>query len=545
MTLEAKKIRTKRTGAIVMESKILRFCVSFFFLGCVAFAVLGRDVRTDLRPCCAADGVRVTSSSLEDTETQEKKISESWMGIYMDGVKIGYSLHQEFSLIKNGQRYTKEFDESWMRVTRLGGNPVELTTVQESFSDAQGRPLECVLRTKMSESETVMRAEVRRDKIVFKSEDKIIKEIPYDEPFYFGIPLQKIIDENGLKPGKKFSFKILDFTTYSLVNTSFEVIGKEDVLILGQLMNLWHIKGQIESIIPISSEEWIDERGNSLKSVSKASFMNLTSIQMPKEKAIEVSDENFDIAFSTVIQSNVEFENPQKIQGVTFKLSGIPLDRIQNLPFEGRSQRILELGKDYAVIQTFSQMFREKDAVLLPITGKRYQDFLKSTSFCQSDDPEIQKEADEIVAGERNSWMAAKKIAEWVSREITPNYDVAFADAIEIIKNREGDCSEHTVITVALCRAAGIPARAAVGVMYGRGIFAYHMWPEVFVGQWISLDPKWLAVDKKTGEYYTDATHIKFGHSVLDENIFQEMAQAVAEIIGQLKLEIIDYCLDK
>jgi transglutaminase-like putative cysteine protease len=81
--------------------------------------------------------------------------------------------------------------------------------------------------------------------------------------------------------------------------------------------------------------------------------------------------------------------------------------------------------------------------------------------------------------------------------------------------------------------------------MYGGGIFAYHMWPEVYVGRWIGLDAKWLAMDKKTGEYYTDATHIKLGHSLLDENIFREMAQAVAEIIGSLKLEIVGYSLDK
>ncbi|MGD2246674.1 MAG: transglutaminase-like domain-containing protein, partial [Candidatus Aminicenantes bacterium] len=329
------------------------------------------------------------------------------------------------------------------------------------------------------------------------------------------------------------------------VDTNFEVIGQEDVLILGQMMNLWHIKGQTEYIIPISSDEWIDKTGGSLKNVSKTSFMNLTSIRMSKDKAIEVSDENFDVAFSTVIRSNVAFQNPQQVQGVTFKLSGIPLERIQNLPFDDRSQRILELGKDYAVIQTTSQIFRETDAVLLPVPEKRFRDFLKSTSFCQSDDPEIQRRAEEIVAGERNSWKAAKKIANWVRREMTPNYDVAFADAKEILRNREGDCSEHTVITVALCRAAGIPARAAVGIMYGRGIFAYHMWPEIYAGQWISLDPKWLAVDKKTGEYYTDATHIKFGHSLLDENIFKEMAQAVSDIIGQLQLKIINYYLDK
>ncbi len=528
-----------------MKARCLRFLVLFLLWGLFVSPFFGKSAFCDFQRLCAGGTLGEDIPFPDNFESQEKKVSESWMGIYMDGVKVGYSLHQEFSFLKGGQRYTKEFDESRMRVSRLGGNPVELATTLESISDAQGRPLECVLRTKMSGSETVIRAKISLDKIVFVSGDKVIKEMPYKEPFYFAIPLKRIIDENGLKPGKKFSFKILDFTTYSLVDTNFEVIGQEDVLILGQMMNLWHIKGQAEYIIPISSDEWIDETGSSLKSISKTSFMKLTSIRMSKDKAVEVSDENFDIAFSTVIPSNVAFKNPQKVRGVTFKLSGIPPESIQNLSFDDRSQRILELRKDYAVIQTTSQIFREADAALLPIVERRFHDFLKSTAFCQSDDPEIQKEADKIVGGERNSWKAAKKIADWVRREITPNYDVAFADAREILRNREGDCSEHTVITVALCRAAGIPARAAVGVMYGRGMFAYHMWPEIYAGQWISLDPKWLAVDKKTGEYYTDATHIKFGYSLLDENIFKEMAQAVAEVIGQLKLEIIDYYQDK
>jgi transglutaminase-like putative cysteine protease len=153
--------------------------------------------------------------------------------------------------------------------------------------------------------------------------------------------------------------------------------------------------------------------------------------------------------------------------------------------------------------------------------------------------------AKEIVGQERNSWRAAKKIAEWVQKEMTPNYEVGFASAKEILKNREGDCSEHTVLTVTLCRAVGIPARAAVGVMSAYNIFAYHMWSEIYVGRWIGLDSKWLAVDKKSGQYYTDATHLKFGRSVLDENIFKEMIQSVSAIIGQLKLEIIDYHQDQ
>ena len=170
-----------------------------------------------------------------------------------------------------------------------------------------------------------------------------------------------------------------------------------------------------------------------------------------------------------------------------------------------------------------------------------FQAYLRPTTFVQSDDPAIQETAREIVGEEKNAWRAAKKIALWVRDEMTANYDVGFATATEILENREGDCSEHTVIMVALCRAVGIPARAAVGVMYGDGIFAYHMWPEVYAGQWINLDAKWMAVDEETGEFYTDATHIKFGRSNLDENIFEEMVKAISEIIGKLDIRVLDF----
>ena len=528
-----------------MKMKIQKLFMFLFLWIFLVFPFLGNKVKSEVQSSKIIPESDNVFSSSESSKSREEKISESWMGVYMGGIKVGYSHNEEFSLIKNGKKLKKSFSESWMKVARLGGNSIEIVTVQESIYDEQGKPLECIIRLKMSESETVMRAEIGPDKILFKSGDKIIKELPYEEEFYLEVPVEKIIEEEGLKPGNKYNFKILDFTSYSLVDFSFEVIGKEDVLILGKKMILWHAKGETTYVIPLSIDEWIDESGNSWRSINKTSFTTLTSIRMPKEKALEVSEETFDIAFSTIIKPNVTFENPQKIQGVTFKLSGISADKIKNFPFDDGSQKIIEVGEDYAIVQTSSQIFKEEEAILFPVKDKEFRRFLKSSAFCQAEDPEIQKVAKEIVGQERNSWRASKKIAEWVEKEMTANYDVGFATAKEIIKNREGDCSEHTVLTVALCRAVGIPARAAVGIMYGRGIFAYHMWPEVYVGRWISLDSKWLAVDKKSGEYYTDATHIKLGRSLLDENIFKEMAQAISEIIGKLKLEIIDYYQDK
>ena len=521
----------KRTASLL----ILLICFSF------SGTSIEANVLPDLISSFESTGLCLPGES----GSRQEKISESWMGLYMNGIKVGYSCNLEFSLRRNGKEYRKDVDEIKMRVSRLGGNPVELVTIQESVCDEDDRPLECILRIKMSDRETILKAEVVSDKILFQSGDKIIKELPVEKEFFLSTPLMKIIKSRGLKPGEKHSFNLLDMTSSSIVNCTFEVLGREDVLILGEKMTLWHIREEIDSIIPITNEEWIGDDGRIWKSISQTRLANWTSIRMNRKKALQVSERGFDIAFSTVIKSNVIIENPQEVQRMTFKLRGLTPEKIRTFPFDDESQKILKIEEDYALVQTVSQIFHEEEAAHLPLEDEELRMFLKPTLYCQSDDPEIQRISSQILGGERNAWKAAKKIAEWLSHELVSNYDIGFASAKEVLERREGDCTEYTVLMVALSRAAGIPARAAVGVMYGQGLFAYHMWPEVYVGRWISLDAKWLAVDKKNGQFYTDATHIKFGQSILDENIFKEMAQAIAEVVGQIKLEVVNYDQDR
>jgi hypothetical protein len=521
-----------------------RFRESILFLE-LTFLILGLVTQTNLYSGTSIGDAAAKVCMFKVFEKDEENITEIWMGVYMEGVKVGYSHSSEFDLVREGKTFKRSIQKSFMKVSRLGSKPVEISTAQESLYDDRRNPVETTIRTKLSLSETVIKAEVKPDRIVFFSGDKITKELPYTEKFDFGIPLEKIIKEEGLRAGKEYMFKILEPLTQSLIDVSFKVMQEESVRILGEQMSLWHVRTKMTDVFPIVMDEWIDEKGEIWKSISDAGFLHTTSIRMPKEKALELSEENLDIAFSMLIKSNIEFPHPQEVQSVTFKVSGIPQEKLGELPFDGKSQKLLELEKDHALIETQSVVFTEEDSICFPVQGKEFEQYLASTTFCQSDDPDIESIAKAVVGDERNAWTASKKIAEWVSHEMEPNYDVGFASAKEILENREGDCSEHTVLMVALCRSVGIPARAAVGVMYGEGIFAYHMWPEVYVGEWVGLDAKWLAVDKQSGEYYTDATHIKLGDSALDEGIFQEMGQAMAEVIGNLKLEVIKYKEDK
>ena len=56
-----------------------------------------------------------------------------------------------------------------------------------------------------------------------------------------------------------------------------------------------------------------------------------------------------------------------------------------------------------------------------------------------------------------------KRIAAFVFTLEKQSPEISDTTAVEILKERRGDCSEHAVLFVALCRAAGIPARRCSG----------------------------------------------------------------------------------
>ena len=465
---------------------------------------------------------------------------EVWMGLYINQVKAGYQRFRTSSVFLEGKKHTMSRSESRISVSRLGGSPVNLTTLQESWYDSRGNPVKVRVKTRMSQEETVITAEVHPGHIVFEMQGETVKTVSVSEPVYFEVPLEKIIDSGQLKSGFHAVYPMVDPVAYTVSDCKVEVIGRENVRILGKTRRLWHIRSVMESLVKITADEWVDGRGRIFKSENRSGFIHTTALRMTKERALDMPEESLDIAFSSVIRPDGILKSPRSISWMKAELSGIPAQTAREWP-EGESQRVT-VHKDGSVsVSTASRIFSAEKSVTLPVGGREFQPYLQSTRFCQADDPEIIKTAEKILEGEKNAWKAAKKIALWIEEEITPSYDVGFASAREVLRNRLGDCSEHTVLFTALCRAAGLPARAAVGIMYGEDFFAYHMWPEVYAGEWIDLDPKWLGRDSETGELFTDATHIKFGFSGLDKDIFREMARAAAEVIGRLHIKIMDY----
>jgi hypothetical protein len=81
------------------------------------------------------------------------------------------------------------------------------------------------------------------------------------------------------------------------------------------------------------------------------------------------------------------------------------------------------------------------------------------------DSPGIQTRCKEVrqllgqLAGDaKHPWDLAQKFAAWIPRNIRPQIG-PFTGVAAALENRLGDCAEMSAVFVALCRAAGIPAR--------------------------------------------------------------------------------------
>ena len=152
---------------------------------------------------------------------------------------------------------------------------------------------------------------------------------------------------------------------------------------------------------------------------------------------------------------------------------------------------------------------------------------LVSTPAIESDNAEIRKLAKQIVGNERDPYRAATRLSQWVFEHLKKAYGVSSDRATDVLRRREGDCTEHSLLLVSLARAAGIPARTVYGLVYvpgadAKGALLWHEWAEIDAGRWIAIDPTF-------DQNVADATHLQLGRG--------DQTDAVA-LMGQLQIHV-------
>ncbi len=155
---------------------------------------------------------------------------------------------------------------------------------------------------------------------------------------------------------------------------------------------------------------------------------------------------------------------------------------------------------------------------------------LESDAFVQSNHPRITAKSAELVGDLTSLLSKAQAIGDWVYETLEKTAVLSVPSALEVLESERGDCNEHTVLYVALARAAEIPSRIAIGLVWSEDLqgFYYHAWPEVLI------DGRWIWTDPTLGQQVADATHIKLFNGGI------ETWSRLLPYLGSLELEILE-----
>ena len=243
----------------------------------------------------------------------------------------------------------------------------------------------------------------------------------------------------------------------------------------------------------------------------------------------ELPNESYD---RTMARSNILLPDPRTLTAVTLKLRhhkpelGWPA-------LESHSQRIVEQSEAVRVVEVRG---------FTPPKGKPAQavpepdaSFTRPNALVQSDDPEVMRVARETTAGAKDDFEKARRLHDWVSRNLKFDLGIALAPASEVVRNRRGTCIAYAVLLASLQRAAGLPSRVAMGYGYANGIWGGHAWSEVFIdGGWVALDAALY------GPGTADAARLWFGASSGDDQLMKLIA-AAGQMYGSVDFEVLSF----
>jgi len=259
-------------------------------------------------------------------------------------------------------------------------------------------------------------------------------------------------------------------------------------------------------------------------------FMGLSTVRSSAARAprdLEAWEEDVDLYEMTAVRADKVLSNARRLSSLKVEVDGLegaaPDPTLLNTGRQKFQMGIMEITRERLPSNIYP----------LPYDGPsgEIRSLLEPEFNIESDDEAIISQAREITGTDDRPVYVARKLLNWVYRNLEKKPVISVPSALEVLRTRVGDCNEHATLLAALLRASGIPSRLSVGLVYTREQFFYHAWTEAYVGEWITMDAT-------LNQMPVDATHIKLIEGNLDKQV------EIAGLIGTLKVKVIDYRYD-
>ena len=466
------------------------------------------------------------------------RAEDSWDAVYLAGAKIG-SVHTFVEPVKDGARQLLRVRiDSELSFKRLKDRVV-MKFQYGTIETPEGQVLSLDTRTLASDVEMQVHGKVvdGKMKLMFDGTgQKQEQTIDWGSDVRGPHAAEQSLSRQPMKPGevrpiKMFMPELNKVCDLTLTAKSVEEIplggGTKRPLLRIEQATLLQGKPRPEFDVTL----WVDNGGQVLKS-STDNFGGMVQYRTTREGALAApagAGAQYDQILNTVVKVRRKIPRPETTRDVSYlvTLKGespadvIPADRRQTLrPGAKANESVL-------VVKTAGP----NDGAPEPAPD---DSFLRPNALITSQDDRVVDLSRKAVGDAADPWEKAKRIEHYVGKNLRDkNFAVAFAPASEVAKNLSGDCTEHGVLTAAMCRAEGVPARVAVGLVYvdSLGGFGFHLWNEVYVNR------RWVAIDATFEQDDVDAVHIKLGDSSLDGVSPFESLLPIVRVLGKLSID--------
>jgi hypothetical protein len=465
---------------------------------------------------------------------------DEWNLQFLGDARCGYTHEHVTAFERDGRRHWRTETESFLAINRLG-TTLKVQSSGWVVEDEAGQIVEQHAELDMSAQKQVQHLEVKEDRATLSITTlgpPQVKAIEWKKE-YLGPEGRRRFLAAKVKEGAKE----LDYEDFPLelgaVTIHTVVLGKESLTLPGkEPAELLHLQSTLPNTPGLVTDEWYDESFDARKTVVTQGNFVIITIPSTRAECVDAfaKPDEPEIFAKVSPRSNVRLPDPYHLDELVLRVrkerASDPMPKL-----EDERQTILEKKADQDLVLRVRRVEPE-EKFTLPLAELTDEEKagLQSNAMIQCDDVEIVKLAKQAVGDEKDAWAAAGKLERFAHGYIkAKGYGTGFASASEVCRDKTGDCSEHGVFLAALCRAAGIPARVAVGLLYfGGGAWGGHMWAEV------SLGGKWYAIDAVLGHGYVDAAHLRLAADPLNE-IGIERAFANVSLGLTMDIDVVSY----
>ena len=428
-----------------------------------------------------------------------KLVKETWQTAKIGDERSGYMHLTIRELEANGKKYFRGSRKLSLTVKRFG-QPVRIEATQGTDETEDGTVVGVFMKQGLAQNiELTLRGIVEGEQlhVVADGKMKFDRKIPWD-PKTLGLwSEQQLLAKTKPKVGDEFDYVIYEPNFNSLVKVHAKAEVVENVSMPGQdpKLTLLRVKtdpAKLGDFTVPGAVTWYDGNFQPVRSETMIPGLGKFVFEDASREAALAPCVGPDIGLRQSIVLKKPLASGHGGSQATYRIRVQENDPMKVVAQDAR-QSLTSIDKN--TVQLAIAAIRQPPAEAKDATppGK---EFTESNNYLTSADALVKRHAVAAVGTETDPWKKSLLIERWVKKNMKPvTFSEAMAPASEVAKTLQGDCTEFSMLSAAMARAAGVPSRTAVGLVYvlprngELPMLAFHMWHEVWVrGQWIALD---------------------------------------------------------